>query len=175
MLASAKQSGIAAALQHYGVKEAAVGNILRRAGRMGMDWGVRPMIGHPEKLLQGKELFTHPDSMMHPKNLFWPSRGREKANWMGRAFGTIIPAYGLYQAIKNPDPNKGTLTNALGGLGEAVGGAYGYPLGGMLGGPLVAKAGRGLGEGLGNLLGSKPSAPPPPPLPPEAMQGNYQP
>ena len=167
MLAQAKTAGIEAALRQYGVKEAGwldatgrwLGGAARNVGRQ--------MIGHPEQLFQGTRAFK-PGGAFSAKNVFWPTvntpagaSAKERlkgqaGQWLGRTFGTILPAYGIYQAIKNPDPSKGTLTNALGSIGGAVGAAYGFPMAGMLGGGLVSDVGRRVGEGVGNFLGSKP-------------------
>ena len=164
MLQQAKIAGIEAALRQYGVKEADVpgplGGIASMVGRN--------FLGHPDQLAKGTDLFRK-GNMLHWKNLLWPvNKPAPGAGFWGRAgthglnalnvgLGVGLPAYGLYQSLKNPDPSKGKLTNALGAIGETAGGMLGYPIGGMLGGPVIAGAGRRLGEGLGNLLGSRPA------------------
>jgi len=167
MLQDAKKAGAEAALRYYGVKEA---NWLSSTGRwlgQGAEAVGRQMIGHPEQLFQGTRAFK-PGGAFSVKNVFWPTvnlppgldpKTRMKAQagqWLGRTFGTILPAYQVYQSIKRPDPTKGTLTNALGSIGGAVGAAYGFPIAGMIGGSVVSDLGRRVGEGVGNFLGSKP-------------------
>ncbi len=81
--------------------------------------------------------------------------------WLGRTFGTILPAYGAYKAItgKSGDPNESRLTNTLGAIGGGVGAAYGYSGLGALGGGIVAGAGARLGTGLGRMISRQPAMP----------------
>jgi len=182
MLHRAKTAGAKAALRQYGVKEAGVfGTAARWLGNTAKDSlgniG-RAYVGNPEQLFQGVRAFK-PGGAFHWRNVLWPTANipagattRERiqgqaGQWLGRTMGTLLPAYGVYQSIKHPDPSQGTLTNALGAIGEAVGGSYGYPIGGMLGGGFISSAGRRLGEGLGKALGSHPAPLPPTPPPQE--------
>lgn len=157
MLSEWRAGGAREALSRYGVKSAApswlrtVGDVAAKGGRF--------LFGHPDKLLlEGGKAFG-PGGAFDAKNVFWPTvPGKPVQQWMGRAFGTILPAYGVLRAAKgiDGDPNEGRLSNALGALGGALGGAYGYSMGGIVGAPFIQRAGANVGKNLGRMLGSRP-------------------
>jgi hypothetical protein len=167
MLAGEQSRGIEDALRHYGVKEAAApwlqaaGNAIGKGGRF--------LFGHPDKLLSEGGKAFQPGGVFDAKNVFWPTMpGKPISTWMGRTFGTILPAYGMWRAAKGQDgdPHEGRLSNTLSSLGGAVGGAYGYSMGGILGAPYIQRAGASVGRNLGRMLGSRP----PPPIEPTEDQ-----
>ncbi len=149
MVRDAFIDGFASALRRHGVKEAALGESLPRwAGG-----AARTLVGHPEKLLQRKSF--RPGGMFHVRNVLWPTEaGAPLANWVGRTFGTLLPAYGVYQAMRGEagDPSKGRFANTLGAAGNALGWAYGMPAFGLLGAPMLARLAQSVGEGVGRFV-----------------------
>jgi hypothetical protein len=168
MVREAFDVGFSTALARYGIKEAGTADTLSRwAGT-----AARTLVGHPEKLLDAKSF--RPGGMFNVRNVLWPTEpGRPLATWLGRTFGTLLPAYGVYQAMKGDagDPSRGRLANTLGAAGNALGWAYGMPALGLLGAPMLGRLGQSLGEGVGQLIGGSPRpARIAPPVPPEMRQ-----
>lgn len=169
MLKEAFLDGLTAALMRFGVKEAFS---TAGWGAKAMNWGKagltslkQNIMGSPEKIwADGLSKSFAPGGELHHSNVFWPK------SWVGRAFGTVLPAYGVYQSMKNPDPSETPMTNFLRSAGGAVGQAYGYTGLGMLGGPVVGRAGASLGQGLGRILSGRPRQPQLPPAPPPQAQ-----
>jgi hypothetical protein len=138
VLAKAAIEGQAQAFACFGIKSAAI-----------MDHVSRAFIGEaPQIFTEGAKAFTR-GGVMSPGQVFWPK------HWLGR-IGTLATVPMLPGMIKR-DPQEGTLSRVLGGVGEAAGGLYGATAGGLLGMPVGGAAGRRLGVGLGHLLGSKPN------------------
>jgi hypothetical protein len=172
MLREAHQQGVRAALATFGVKEAANWLPTLTGAR-------KVLIGESPEILsalrnkglsEGLRGLFQPGNTLHHGNVWWPTiKNAPVRTWLGRGFGTILPAYGAIQAVrgKSGDPNEGRLTNVLSALGSAAGFAYGAPSLGMLGAPLLARAGHGVGQRLGRMLGSRATPPQPEYAPPQ--------
>ena len=186
MIRQAHDAGVAAALARYGVKEAAIpwGKVWGGA-KGALDYARQMIVGKPEELLQGRKIFSAPSAKnpaggyLNWRNVFWPTVKNEagKTDWLptmvGRGFGSILPAYGVYQAAKGEygDPNEGRLSNTLGAVGAGLAGAFAYPVGGMIGGGAAMALGDTLGKGVGHMLGSRPQIQQPYALPPPPFSG----
>lgn len=169
--------GAEAALSRYGVKEAVDWGAFGRGALGKLDAAKRFLIGEPGQLLKGRQLFQE-GQPLHWSNVFWPTvtnpqTGKKNlfGTWTGRTFQTILPAYAAYRALQGQggDPQEGRLTNALSGLGGAIGGAYGFSGGGLLGSGLLSSVGAQAGKGVGRMLGSR-AEPPPGPTPEQLAQ-----
>ncbi len=177
MLREAHDAGVDDALRRFGLTKTA-GPIPKPTFGKQLLQG---LIGQPKQILSEGMGTFRPGGALHWKNVFWPDmKGAPIQGALGRMFGTILPAYGVYKTIKGDfgDPNEGRLSNVLGALGGAVGGAYGYTGLGALGGSMLARGGEAIGRGLGRALGSHPTPPPAeyePAYPSYAapMQGGY--
>ena len=186
-LRNAYDDGVAAALARYGVKEAAIPwDKIWGGTKAELDYARRMFIGQPEELLKGRRIFEAPHAknpaggLLNWRNVFWPTIKNDagKTDWlqttMGRGFGSVLPAYGIYQAAKGTygDPNEGRLANTLGAIGGGLAGSFAYPIGGIVGGGAAMELGSGIGKGIGHLMGSRPTMPQTP-LPPTYDPYNY--
>lgn len=166
MLREAYEKGASAALARFGIKEAAGIPGTAAIGKNVGSWlggAARGMVGHPEKMFSPQQY--QPGGMFHWKNVLWPSeKGAPISNWLGRGFGTILPAYGVYKTLQGEqgDPNKGKMENVMGSAGNALGFAFGFPAAGVLGAPTMGHLGQSIGEGVGRFIDGppKPAAPP---------------
>lgn len=178
MLHAAHQRGVQTALATFGIKNA--GWLPSLTGVRKFFIGESPeIIGalRSKGLKEGLGGLFKKDQLLHHSNVFWPTvPGSTAKTWMGRGFGTILPAIGVAQALRgHGDPNEGVLANTLGSLGSAAGFAYGSPAVGMLGAPILAGLGHHAGKTIGRMLGSHPKPPLPPPPPPEQPPQMYAP
>lgn len=174
MLRKAYEKGTQAALARFGIKEAAGLPGAAAIGKGAASWlggAARSMVGHPEKMFNAQQY--KPGGMFHWKNVLWPSeKGAPISNWLGRGFGTLLPAYGVYKTLQGEqgDPNKGKMENTLGSAGNALGFAFGFPAAGILGAPVMGRLGQSLGESVGRFVDG---APKPPPQQPQQPPGQY--
>lgn len=141
MIAKAHSQGISDALASFNIKSAgAVGDFIRRG-----------VLGEaPRVFTEGMNTFR-PGGALHYSNVLWPK------HWLGR-LGTLGTAAMLPGMMKQ-DPDEGTGSRLLGGVGSLAGMMYGGTAGGMLGAPIGMALGKSLGHGVGHLLGSTPKDP----------------
>ena len=112
------------------------------------DFAKRLAIGEaPRVFTEGASTFQ-PGGALHTSNVLWPK------HWLGR-LGTLSTAAMLPGMMKK-DPDEGTGSRLLGGVGSLAGMMYGGTAGGLLGAPLGAALGTHLGHGVGHFLGSHP-------------------
>lgn len=108
----------------------------------------------PTAFVEGARAIA-PGGSLHWKNVLWPTMpGHPVMQALGRT-GTLLTAAGLPSMMRQ-DPNEGTLSRVLGGVGGLAGMMYGGAAGGMIGTPIGMSLGRRLGHGIGHLLGSRP-------------------
>jgi hypothetical protein len=161
MLKAAYESGAQQALQHYGLKEAGIGNTLLGAGKNLGGSLKRMAIGRPgealDQLLTRK--ITQPGGMWHKQ--LWPSiePGESKFWPYVQRAATLMAGLDTLQAGLLGDPNESRVTNILSAAGSGLGSLYGYPAGGLVGGALGGWAGRAIGKRLGRAITGRPATP----------------
>jgi len=152
MIGTAHSQGVDEALAHFQIKEADAGSMLGRFGRGLRDFAVGTVFGDaPQAFVQGGRAFSS-GGALHPKSVLWPS------HWRGR-IGNLAMVPLTLPGMMHQDPQEGTLSRTLGGLGGVAGMLYGGTAGGMIGMPIGTALGHGLGKGVGHLLGSHPKDP----------------
>lgn len=185
MLKQAHEAGFHDALARFGIKEAIAMPAPASMGQKMLGWGkniAQGLVGSPATV--GKQIYNgqafKPEGALHWSKVFWPTVKNEAGQtnhlqtWLGRGFGSILPAYGAYRAAAGDgDPTKSRAENVLGSLGGSVAGAYAYPFVGALGAGHLARAGQALGESVGGMFGGKPQQQQQPAYPPNNYGGAY--
>lgn len=118
------------------------------------------LVGHPEKYLQEAQsgkLFTRKGLLaksLDPSVTFGPKWLRGPATVLNAGLLYGLPAYGVYEAAKAPEHQRGSAVGSA--LGSIIGSTLGMPLG-LVGATAGNALGSALGESVGRSFNRKPS------------------